>query len=86
MSDVETYQITVRTCAVAMALIEQWDVPKIIAAIENANAVGPIIDPTMYREKSKAMSEDEELLRAALPLWKLAKNLKKRAMENPDGR
>ncbi len=55
------------------------DLPKLLAAIEHSHALGPMVDPTLYREKMRAMDEDKEILTAALPLWKLAKKLEERA-------
>jgi hypothetical protein len=55
------------------------DLPKLLSDIEHAHAVGPMLDPTLYREKMRAMDEDKEILTAALPLWKLAKKLEERA-------
>lgn len=49
------------------------DIPELLDAITRANSVGHILDPTLYREKSKAMNEDAELLRAALPLWRFVR-------------
>lgn len=55
------------------------DLPQLLSDIESAHAVGPMVDPTLYREKMRAMNEDKEILTAALPLWKLAKMLEERA-------
>lgn len=72
MSDVETYQQAVQSCALAAAIVRQYDVPALLRAIERAHAVGPILDPTLYRDKAGAMDRDRQLLEAAMPLWKLA--------------
>lgn len=49
------------------------DVPKLIAAGERALAIGPIVDPTLWREKHEDLEADLELLKAALPLFHLMK-------------
>jgi len=48
-------------------------VPELLQAIEHAEVVGPVLDPTLYRNKAHAMEQDKELLRAVLPIHQLAK-------------
>lgn len=62
------YQATVKHVALMAQLLAGLDIPAILAAIDRAGAIGPILDPTLYREKNQAMEEDAELLRAAIPL------------------
>jgi hypothetical protein len=57
--------MTAKLCA---DLLAQHDLPGLLRDIERAHAAGPILDPTLYRDKAKAMDEDAELLRAALKL------------------
>jgi hypothetical protein len=68
--------VTVVTCA---RLLATHDIPALLAAIETADSVGPILDPTMWRAKKPAMDEDKQMLQAALPLWRLAELLHARA-------
>jgi hypothetical protein len=68
---VRKYQVAIGTCTTAGYMVSCHDVPGLLNAIEKAETLGPIVDPTLYREKSGAMAEDAALLRAALPLWKL---------------
>lgn len=35
-------------------------------AIEHTHAVGPILHPTLYRDRAKAMSQDQEVARILL--------------------
>jgi hypothetical protein len=65
---VAEYQGAVIACALARQILRAHDIPAILAAIEHAHAIGPILDPTAYREKGKAMEEDRELLTAAMKL------------------
>lgn len=65
---VEEYRAAIVCVALCGKLLAQHDLPALLAAIERAEAVGPIVDPTLYREKAKAMEEDREAMRAALPL------------------
>ena len=71
MNEVE-YKGAVQGIVMAARLITQYDLQEILQAISRAKAVGPIFHPTLYREKNKAMEEDEALIKAALPLWKFA--------------
>lgn len=68
MNDIERYQAAVRACAEAVRIVCQHDIPGLLEAIERAHAVGPILDPTLYRDKATMMDQDAELLRSALPL------------------
>ncbi len=51
------------------------DVPTLLQAIEYADGLGPLLDPTLWRDKHQAMEEDRQLLRAALPLHHFGKML-----------
>lgn len=42
-----------------------------IAATHHADAVGPVVDPTLYREAADRMGQDREVLRAARDLARL---------------
>ncbi len=71
MSDaekIEEYRSALRTCALAAQLLAQHDIPKLLADIEHADSFGPLLDPTLWRDKHKAMNEDREMFRAALSL------------------
>jgi hypothetical protein len=75
---VEEYQNSLRVCALLAGIVVEHDVPKMLQMIEQADSIGCMIDPTLYREKHKAMMEDKELLEAVLPLWRIAKKFKER--------
>jgi hypothetical protein len=62
------YREAVLAAKFAANLLVAHDIAGILDAIERADAVGPIMDPTLYREKVGAMHEDRDLLRAALQL------------------
>lgn len=70
-AQVEEYRSAVLSCAMAARLLNGHDIPALLAAIDRAEAFGPILDPTLFREKSRAMSEDKRLLKAALPLYRM---------------
>lgn len=72
---VAEYQAAVRGVALLVGIVQQWDLPKLLEAIEHADAVGPLFDPTAWMRKREALEQDRELLKAALPLWKLGREL-----------
>jgi len=47
-----------------MPLAEVWNMQ------ERAETIGPLVDPTLYRLKGQALSEDKALVRAALTFQK----------------
>lgn len=74
-TDVKLYQASVVGVWLLAGALADHDIPQLIEAIDRADAIGPMVDPTLYRAKSGKMQEDRELLVAALPLWKLGKKL-----------
>lgn len=73
---IDDYRNAVRTAALAATMLQHIDFTMLIRAIDDAHAVGPILEPTLYREKCQAMGEDRALLVAA---QSLAGALKRRA-------
>ena len=69
------YQVAVKACIVACLIVTQHDIPGMLEAIERAHSIGPFLDPTLYRDKVGAMEQDKEILRAALPLFKLREKI-----------
>lgn len=67
--------VAVASHARMLALV---DVPAMLAMIERADAVGAVLDPTLYREKAAVMMIDKRLLEAALPLYRMGKELEAR--------
>lgn len=45
-------------------LLAEQPLAEMIAAAERADAIGPLLEPTLYREKSRVLHEDLEMLRA----------------------
>lgn len=45
---------------------------------ERALDMGPILDPTLWRDKHKALEQDIQILKAGLPLWRLSKEMRAR--------
>jgi hypothetical protein len=69
------YQQAVRTAVFAARMLQPHDLAGLIQAIDRADALGPLLDPTAWRERHQAMLEDREILEAALPLWRLGQRL-----------
>lgn len=70
---ISEYRSALYACRIAATILLAHDLDEMLAAIAKADALAPILDPTLYRDKAKAMHEDRELLEAARPLWVLAK-------------
>lgn len=74
----DDYAAAIMSCVMAARLLSLHDLPGILAAIERTEALGPLLDPTLYRDRSRAMWDDKEMLEAAMPLWRLAERLKEK--------
>jgi len=79
----EEYKNAIMAIATSMRILSMYDIPKILNAIERAETVAPFLDPTLWIKKNKAMSEDKEMFKAALPLYLKAKELLE-SMEKSD--
>ena len=66
----------VMTIIAAMRILTQLDLKSAIQDSQTALDIGPIFHPTLWRDKHQKLSEDVELMRAALPLWKYAEKLR----------
>ncbi len=73
--DIEEYRAAVQACVMAAQILSMHDIPGMLNAIERAHALGPVVDPTLWKQKCQAMEEDREMLEAALPLVRIAKKL-----------
>lgn len=70
---ISEYRSVLYACRVAATVLSVHDIDAMLMAIVEADTLAPLLNPTLYREKAKAMHEDRELLEAARPLWCLAK-------------
>ena len=70
----ESYRENIKRLAMIAALLREVPVPELLVAIERADATGPVLDPTLWIKASPEMHRHRDLLRAALPLWRLAKD------------
>lgn len=75
IAKIAEYREAVHTVVLCARMIAVHDLPAILESIERADIVGPMIDPTLWREKHKAMDQDREILRAALDLHAIGKQL-----------
>lgn len=53
-------------CELVRNLLQQHDFSQLLRDIESADAIGPMVDPSLWMKKGKAMDEDREVFRAAL--------------------
>jgi hypothetical protein len=75
--EVIDYRSAIATIILCGQMLNQFDLAKLIDAINRAESTGPILNPTLWIQKSQAMAQDKQLIEAALPLWKLIKDLTK---------
>ena len=71
----ETYITAVQHAVICAQLLALHDVPALLRAIERSDAIAPLIDPTLWINARERMYEHREFLRAALPLYRLGKEL-----------
>jgi hypothetical protein len=53
---------------IAAGILADLDLAGVLRAMEHADALGPITDPTLYQQASAKMDAQRALVRAALPL------------------
>ncbi len=74
--DPERYHHTLTTAHAVLAMARSFELgvlDEAIAAIDTADAVGPIFDPTAWGAKGAAMREDREILVAVRDLTRLGR-------------
>lgn len=59
-------------------LVAEVPIGDMLAAAERATVMGPILDPTLYREKQAALHEDIEMLRALGHVQTTLKSIQRR--------
>lgn len=75
-NEVAMYQAGLKIIIGQMSVISMIDVPGNLREIERAHSLGPILNPTLYRDNAEKMEEDKQIWLAALPLWNLAQKMK----------
>lgn len=71
----DDYQAAVIACHVAARMLAQHPIDKLLEAIERADSIGPILDPSLWMKKRDAMNDDREVLRAARKLAEIGRHL-----------
>ncbi len=69
--ETDRYRVAIKSCINAGFILTEHNLPKVLATVNQAEAIGPILNPTLFREKAQALREDKELLEAAMPLYNL---------------
>lgn len=69
---IQAYRDAVITAQMCAQMLSVHNIDGLLADIATADSVGPMLDPTLWRDKHKAMDEDRELLEAALKLRRFA--------------
>ena len=70
----DDYRQYVVNAALLANMAAQIPVTELLTAIEH-DAVGPIVDPTLYRDRARALEQDRELLEAVAPLAAMGRRL-----------
>lgn len=68
---VAQYREAVIAAVMAARLLADHDYPELLRAIEEAHAIGPFLNPTLYRAKSEAMDQDRQIMQAAAAFVKV---------------
>jgi hypothetical protein len=72
-ANAEAFRAALELVIGAGRTISMLDLPAMLQMMERTDALGPVLDPTLYREKHRAMESDRQILEATLPLWRLAR-------------
>lgn len=89
MSDeakIEAYRSARLDCELARNILQGHDFGELLAAISLADSLGPVLDPTLYREKHGAMAEDRKAFEAAaafLRTWPSPENRRPAQISKP---
>ena len=79
----ENYQATLAGLWAMAQLIDEAPIAEMLAAAERADVMGPLLDPTLYREKSRALQEDREMLRALRNVQEVMGDFRRRHAGEP---
>ena len=71
----EEYTATQHQLMVMAKIINQMDLTKFLERIETTHAVGPILDPTLYRNAASKMSLVQRVAEEALKFQKVTKEV-----------
>lgn len=65
MADIDNWQGAVMASMVAAELLNAYPLAELVRAGERAESIGPLADPTLWREKHQALSQNLVVLKAA---------------------
>lgn len=77
-TDTERYRHAVLQVHAAAALLQQHDLPGLLQAIDRADTVGPMLDPTAWKANRGVMAEDKTALTSAHSLWLFGQRMEER--------
>lgn len=70
-----TYQSNLTTLYLLAGMVKEIPLREMLAAADHSMGIGPILDPTLWRQNHQKLQEDIELMRAVLPLHTLAQKI-----------
>jgi len=73
-ADVQRVMFVLQAAARALATVP---LDQYLADVDHANTVAPIFNPTLWMRGEKSMNEWADLARAALPLWRIGRQIEK---------
>lgn len=74
--DAATYEGLQQQLVLFGAIVAEWPLEDFIAAIDHADTIGPIVDPTLWIRGQKAMSQVRQLAAGALEFKRAAVNVR----------
>lgn len=69
------YQDALRACYICAQILRQHDLPQILNMMSRADSIGVMIDPTLWMQNHDKMEEDKTVVNAAMPLFRIAKQI-----------
>lgn len=76
--DPDTYRMAVLNVYLCAQLLRSYNLSAVLKAIEKADTLGPIFDPTLWNKRHLDMEEDRAAVEAAMPLWRLGESVMKK--------
>lgn len=79
---IEDHVECIKGAVFAAGVIDNYDMAGALERAKRALEVGPILDPTLWRDKRAALEQDIEILQAAIPLARVAERLQQKEPGN----
>ena len=80
----EEYSNHLRTAYLFASLSASIPAQEMVDMLSRSEAIAPLLDPTLWREKGKAASEDKELLHALAAFQERVRKLKTNSEQELD--